>query len=436
MQWEQKVEFAALSDIGVRRQNNQDSFALQTASDRAEWDRRGHLFLVADGMGGHAVGELASKLAADTVPHTYLKSAGDDPAAALRDAVSEAHRIIHERGQHNRDFTRMGTTCTALALCSQGAIVAHVGDSRCYRVRGQRIEQLTFDHSLQWEMMRQGRMTAEEVLLIEPRRNVITRSLGPEPTVQIDIEGPYPVRPKDVYVLCSDGLSGQVSDEEIGIIAGELPPAQACRLLVDLANLRGGTDNITVVIARVGALPEGVDPLPPEAPPRQESPYGWGWLVAAAVVTLALLGGFALALVGRPMEAIYIEALAVMGLGALVLAALRLRKKTETFTLPKITAGMPYRTASAKITSAFLTSITATESAIQQTAHDEGWSVDWQEHDATYKAAKAALTDRKYSLSLRHYARAIQILMEPMRQQRKQREFPSKWGAKSSPNKG
>ena len=103
-------------------------------------------------------------------------------------------------GSLNRDFNRMGTTCTALVLCSQGAVFGHVGDSRAYRIRGDRIDQLTFDHSLHWELVRQGRMRPEDVFLHESR-HVITRSLGPEPTVQIDIEGPYPVLPGDVYVF-------------------------------------------------------------------------------------------------------------------------------------------------------------------------------------------------------------------------------------------
>src|SRR5438270_2429556 len=140
MLWEQKVEYAALSDIGFRRRNNQDSYAVQIAADRAEWDRRGHLFLVADGMGGHAVGELASKIAADTIPHTYQKLQDAGPADALKAAVVTGNATINARGEMNRDFTRMGTTCTTLVLCPQGAVIAHVGDSRAYRVRSDRIE--------------------------------------------------------------------------------------------------------------------------------------------------------------------------------------------------------------------------------------------------------------------------------------------------------
>ncbi|HEY2253316.1 MAG TPA: PP2C family serine/threonine-protein phosphatase, partial [Planctomycetaceae bacterium] len=293
MFWEQKVEYAALTDIGFRRRNNQDSYAVQIAPDRDQWGHKGHLFLVADGMGGHAVGELASKIAADTIPHTYQKLQSEEVPAALKSAVVTANATINARGEMNRDFTRMGTTCTTLVLYPKGAVIAHVGDSRAYRVRSDRIEQLTFDHSLQWELLRQGKMSPEEIFRNEPR-NVITRSLGPHPAVQVDVEGPYATRPHDVYLLCSDGLTGLVRDEEIGIACRELPPAEACRLLVDLANLRGGPDNITVVIARVGAIPPE---LPQETDTEPDNPaegrFGWGWLIAVFLAGIMIIVGHA-----------------------------------------------------------------------------------------------------------------------------------------------
>src|SRR5258708_22029293 len=135
---EQRIEYAALTDIGFRRRNNQDTYAVQIAKDREEWQRRGHLFLVADGMGGHAVGELASKIAADTIPHTYQKSTDEDPAVALKAAVVTANTTINARGEMNRDFTKMGTTCTTLVLSPRGAIIAHDRGSRAYGVRGER----------------------------------------------------------------------------------------------------------------------------------------------------------------------------------------------------------------------------------------------------------------------------------------------------------
>src|SRR5215213_5237945 len=129
MRWEQSVEYAALSDIGFRRQNNEDSSAVLIAPRSEAFQEIGHLFLVADGMGGHAVGELASKLAADTVPLAFQKLRGEDFTDALRLAIEEANTVIHNRGERNTDFRKMGTTCTTLLLSPAGAIVGHIGDS-------------------------------------------------------------------------------------------------------------------------------------------------------------------------------------------------------------------------------------------------------------------------------------------------------------------
>ena len=135
MRWEQVVEFAAKTDVGMRRQNNEDTCAAHLAREEQVFRDRGHLFVVADGMGGHAVGELASKLAADMVPHSFLKSNGGNVQKAMRSAVENANSTINARGSQNRDFQRMGTTCSALALSAKGAVIGHVGDSRVYRVR-------------------------------------------------------------------------------------------------------------------------------------------------------------------------------------------------------------------------------------------------------------------------------------------------------------
>src|SRR5260370_25741457 len=140
----------------------------------------------------------------------------------------------------------MGTTTTALLVRPEGAWIGHVGDSRAYRIRDGQIEQMSFDHSLVWEMARRQGVDPDGLQGIPS--NVIVRSLGPEPLVQVDVEGPHPVQAGDTYLLCSDGLTGQISDSEMGAIASVLPPAEACRFLVDLANLRGGPDNITVLI--------------------------------------------------------------------------------------------------------------------------------------------------------------------------------------------
>lgn len=243
------LAYAALSDIGLRRSNNQDSKAVLEPCDGEQYRHRGWLFLVADGMGAHAAGEMASDLAARHVPLAYEKAAQRSPALALRTSLEQANAEIHARGSNAIDLRGMGTTCTALVLVPRGALVGHVGDSRAYRVRGGRIDQLSRDHSLAWELESRRSGGGEDPV----PKNIITRSMGPHPEVQVDIEGPLPVEADDVFVLCSDGLSGQVADDEIGLFADHLPPADATAALVGLALVRGAPDNVTVIVAKAGA---------------------------------------------------------------------------------------------------------------------------------------------------------------------------------------
>lgn len=430
MYWEQRVEYAALSDIGFRRRNNQDAYSVQTCKLREEWDESGHLFLVADGMGGHAVGELASKIAADTVPHTFLKQHEQSVADALRAAITAAHLNIHERGEQNRDFNRMGTTCTTLVLSPLGAVIGHVGDSRCYRVRDQRIEQLTFDHSLQWELLRQAKVPAEQILRQQPR-NVITRSLGPQPIVEVDIEGPFPVRPRDVYLLCSDGLSGQVNDEEIGQIATALTPGDACRFLVDLANLRGGPDNITVVIVRVGEAPPGLPPIAQE-PLRRDLRPGWGWLVALAVLSVLYIAGTGMTAMEYLRQGLTLQVLSLLGIAGLLLGWLRDRdSRMKRSHLPDVTPGTPYRNAPAGVTESFVQTCRAIEYHLQHTALEEEWSIDWASYHPLAESAHAAHGKGDLKVALADYARAIHVLSAGISQLRKQKDLIERWGSKA-----
>ncbi len=157
------IEQASITDVGVRRSHNQDNRAVLLAADQEQWQKQGHLFLVADGMGAHAVGEKASELAASIIPLGYSKHAQQGPTLALARAFREANASIHELGQQTREFEGMGTTATALILRPGEAWIGHVGDSRAYRVRGERIEQLTFDHSLLWEHARRKHVDPSEV---------------------------------------------------------------------------------------------------------------------------------------------------------------------------------------------------------------------------------------------------------------------------------
>src|SRR5579885_3142464 len=324
----ENIEHASLTDVGVRRSHNQDNHAIVLAGDGKNWQSRGHVFLVADGMGGHAVGELASELAVSIVPHIYGKYAHQGPVAALRKAFLEANESINARGRLNPDFEGMGTTGTALVLRPDGAWIGHVGDSRAYRIRDGQIEQLTFDHSYVWEMARQWKVDPDEVEDIP--NNVIMRSLGSLPLVEVDIEGPHPVQAGDIYVLCSDGLSNQVTDHELGAVASVLPPAEACRFLVDLANLRGGPDNITVVIARVGPGAAGTAPARPKKPWHARLPWPilsllGGTLAAAFGLWLAANRWTALGILGFLAAA----ALVAAGVVGLYLQYKREQEKTE-----------------------------------------------------------------------------------------------------------
>jgi protein phosphatase len=283
----------------MRRAVNQDALAVRICSDFSEWARLGHLFVVADGIGGHAVGDLASRICVDTLPNAFAKHTSDAVEDSIHHAILAANKAINDRARENREFEGMGTTCTALSLSAAGAIAGHVGDSRLYRFRRGLIQQLTFDHSLQWEMVRLGRATPENVELFHPR-NVITRCLGPDTFVQVDIEGPFPVEPGDIYMLCSDGVTNHVTDPEIGLIISNLTPLESSRLLINLANFRGGHDNSTAVVVSVESYPSPGASSPGAANnPDQRTPENPGASVtaprrpalaanAAALVTLVL----------------------------------------------------------------------------------------------------------------------------------------------------
>ena len=292
------LDYCDRTDIGRRRSNNQDSKAVLEPWNRDVYKQRGWLFVVADGMGAHAAGEMASAIAAEQVPLVYEKHAGRSPAFGLRQAIEQANSEIHAKGETSVDLKGMGTTCTALALVPRGAVVGHVGDSRAYRVRGRRIEQLSRDHSLVWELedLQAAGETVPDFDLRETPKNIITRSMGPHPQVQVDLEGPFPVEDGDVFVLCSDGLSGQVADAEIGVFAGTLPPREAAAALVGLALVRGAPDNITVIVARAGpkevskaAAGDPPWPLTEEPAAAAARPVPWRMLGAAAGSLFAAL---------------------------------------------------------------------------------------------------------------------------------------------------
>lgn len=420
MYWEQKVEYAALTDIGFRRTNNQDSCAVLVAPDRESYEAKGHIFVVADGMGGHAVGELASRMAADLIPHTFVKSLAPTVPAALHNALAEANAQIFHRALQNQDFFSMGTTGTTLVLSPQGAYAGHVGDSRLYRVRSGLIEQLTFDHSVQWELTRNSKLPIDPAVMME-YKNVITRSLGPHASVQIDIEGPYTVHPEDVYILCSDGLSGLVSDEEIGMVCSELPPPEACQMLVDLANLRGGADNITVLIVKVGGLPEGHAPLPetPEIPEVERMQPGWGWFIALCGHTALFCLAISMIVFDRVVEGLLVLGLVLIISGALFVAWMRLFYDREPQKKFHIRRGKPYRTSSSSFNPKFLTQMASLESILKQTADEAGWGINWQSYNEAMGLANKAWAMRSSGGTMHHIAVALRTLLAQMQAKRR-----------------
>lgn len=412
--WEHCLEPAGLSDIGLRRSNNQDSLAIMLASSQEKWEQRGHLFVVADGMGAHAAGELASKLATDIVPLTYGKLLDRDPPEALLAAVRDANAQIHSRGTANDDFRGMGTTVSTLALTPLGAIVGHVGDSRVYRVRGTRLEQLTFDHSLVWELRAAKHAPPESAAFFIPK-NIITRSLGPNAQVQVDIEGPLPIETGDTYLLCSDGLSGQVKDDEIGRVLMALPPQEAVRALVDLANLRGGPDNITVIVVRVLgpqiAREKGVAPAkvrrPSQRPPVH--PAVWSTLGVLALSAAVLLT------VGQRIAA----AAALIGaIGAGVVALLhKFGGEASHAAVPQRLGRGPYVTCDCTPDAAFPTRLAEMDQQLRDAAAKADWAVDWDAFCQHEGRAAAAARDGNYLEAIREYCRAISCMMEQLRHQ-------------------
>jgi protein phosphatase len=412
--WEHCLEPAGLSDIGLRRSNNQDSFAMMLASSQEKWEQRGHLFIVADGMGAHAAGELASKLATDMVPLAYGKLLDRDPPEALLTAIRDANVQIHTRGTANDDFRGMGTTVSALALTPLGAFVGHVGDSRVYRVRGARLEQLTFDHSLVWEL-RAAKHGPQETDAFFIPKNIITRSLGPNPQVQVDIEGPLPIEVGDTFLLCSDGLSGQVKDDEIGKVLVALPPKEAVRALVDLANLRGGPDNITVIVVKVTGPQVAKDKASaagngqrlyrrPPVHPAVWSTLGVLALSAAVLVTVGQRIAAAVALLGAIGAGVFALLQKFGGGASHAPIHHRLRRG-------------PYVVCDCAPDASFTARLAEMDRQLRDAAANADWAIDWDLFCQHESRAAAAAQDGKHLDATRDYCRAISCMMEQLRHQ-------------------
>lgn len=237
---------AGLSDVGRRRDNNQDRYLILPEMN---------VFAVADGMGGHAAGEVASRIAIEALADT-MRQNGDESgrmtpehaASRLVEAVQEGNRRICDSVFGHAEWRGMGTTLVAMVDLGDRVVIGHVGDSRAYRLRNGSLERLTSDHSYVGEQVKLGLLTDEEAQR-HPMRNIVTRAMGNRPDLDVEV-GEEEVRDGDVFLLCSDGLNSMLTDEEIlETLARHASDAEAaCRALVERANAMGGDDNITVIV--------------------------------------------------------------------------------------------------------------------------------------------------------------------------------------------
>ena len=260
-----KFLVGAATDVGKGRSGNEDRFLV---------DPDHQLYAVADGMGGHRAGEVASATAIESLQGAY------QAGAALDEAVGEANAAVFAKASTNVDMRGMGTTLTAVALRDGGiALFGHVGDSRAYLMRDGGVTQVTDDHSLVEQLVREGRLSPEEALH-HPQRAIITRALGVDPDVEVDTYR-VDLLPGDRLILCSDGLTNMVADDLIAaVLRGQSDPQEAAERLVDMANDAGGDDNITVVVLEAvgNSAAEGMAASASLGPPRTEEATG-EWLV-------------------------------------------------------------------------------------------------------------------------------------------------------------
>ncbi|WP_158265650.1 PP2C family protein-serine/threonine phosphatase [Blastopirellula marina] len=411
----------------MRRSNNQDHYGVAITQSWEDWQRRGHLFVVADGMGAHAAGELASEIAVEQVRHLYKKYIDKKPAMALTAAIEEANMIINRRGESNAAFHKMGTTCSCLLLLPQGAVMGHVGDSRIYRLRRGKLEQMTFDHSMAWEIKAatQGKEYSEDVYAAIPK-NVITRSLGPSPEVEVDLEGAFPLEVGDTFMMCSDGASGPVTDEEIALILHSLEPVKAAQLMIDMANLRGGPDNITVIVVKVTGEQITNDPckndplineedLPPPQVERVVRPIPRKlWL---ALFLVLLVSGAAYFL-HQPLVTLAGVLITIFS----TIFALVYRFTGELVRLPvkkKFRFGKgPYSETHCNADSQVALNLKILYDELSEAALANEWTIDW---DAIHQIGGQADTEMKkgdYYQASRHYLLGIGSLMAQIRGQK------------------
>lgn len=247
----QTIAASVVTDTGCVRSSNEDRGRHLIPNDTETQTARGTLTIVADGMGGHASGEVASQMAVDLISEFYYADRVSDTRTALRQAVEFANLVIFETSVSDEEFYGMGTTVIALVILDGVGYSAHVGDSRLYRLRGEELEQITMDHSQVMEMYKQGIISWEESKTHEDK-NIILRAVGTQAEVEVEVSDPFAIDGGDEFMLCSDGLSDMVDDDEIRLIwIASKNVHDAGEQLVSRAKQKGGHDNVTVAMLRI-----------------------------------------------------------------------------------------------------------------------------------------------------------------------------------------
>ena len=248
------LEAASLTDVGLLRSNNEDSYLYWEPESDELFRRKGRLAVVADGMGGYEGGQEASRLAVETVRYVYDEQFNGDPQTSLTAGLQTAHQTIQRYAEEHPQFTGMGTTCTALAIVDHQLYFGHIGDSRLYFSRGSELSRLTRDHSYVGRLVETGIVKSEDAEF-HPQRHILTAALGSGREITPDTpEHPIRLQDGDQLILCTDGLWSVVGEQEIARAVQNHSPADACQVLVRKALEHGGPDNVTVIILRVSGI--------------------------------------------------------------------------------------------------------------------------------------------------------------------------------------
>jgi len=269
-----QISSALGTDTGRRRPHNEDYIAFFEPNDPRELQSSGNIYIVADGVGGAEKGERASRFAVQKVLYEYYQYPGTNLRDRLRNAMRQAGNEIFQFAAENAGLTRMATTMVAAVIHDQMLTVANVGDSRAYLIRNGRIEQITRDHSIVGEMVRNGLMTEEEASH-STVKNKITRSLGGEVDVRVDVFKGIPLHQNDMIILCSDGLTRYASSQDLLEMASQNSPPEAVEQMIEFANTAGGADNISIILIEVGKPLNADQPTLPL--PRGQAPEPVDW---------------------------------------------------------------------------------------------------------------------------------------------------------------